>query len=361
MKALNKNQNKSPFCGKINRSLLVISMILIVALMSCSKDDDPILPTTGVQVSTIAGSTPGFANGTGANAQFSSPLGVAVDSKGNVYVADFDNHKIRKIAPNGEVSTFAGSTPGFADGAGTSAKFSEPTAIAIDNQDVLYVCDFNNTIRKITPDGVVSILAGNPNLCDFVDGSGTNASFCAPTGIAVDAQGNVYVVSEFEIIRKITPDGTVSTLKDSNGDIYEVDTYTGIAIDSFGKIYISSDDSILKITINGDEVIEVITVAGSDDEGFLNGTGVNAQFNSPQGLAIDGQDNIYVADEDNHKIRKITQNGEVSTLAGSTIGFADGTGANAQFNFPYAVAVDSKGNLYVADIGNDRIRKIIQE
>jgi sugar lactone lactonase YvrE len=267
-----------------------------------------------ITVSTLAGSgTLGFANGSGTAATFNYPIGVAVDSGGNVYVADKNNHRIRKITPAGVVSTFAGSgTEGFLNGTGTAAQFNHPIGVAVDSEGNVYVADtYNHRIRKITPQGVVSTFAGNGTE-GFADGTGTAAQFYNPAGVAVDGAGNVYVADTYNHrIRKITPQGEVSTL------------------------------------------------AGSGTEGFADGTGTAAQFRGPIGVAVDGEGNVYVADESNHRIRKITPAGEVSTFAGSgTEGFLNGTGTTAQFNHPSGVALDSDGNVYVADESNHRIRKI---
>ena len=262
-------------------------------------------------VTTLAGSTGGFADGTGAAAKFYYPYGVATDAAGNVYVADTFNNKIRKITQSGEVSTFAGSTYGFADGIGAAAQFIHPYGVATDNAGNLYVADSGNSkIRKITPAGVVSTLAGSTP--GSVDGVGTIAQFNSPTGVATDAAGNVYVADlNNNKIRKITPAGVVTTL------------------------------------------------AGSGIYGFANGTGMVAQFNYPLGVATDAAGNVYVADSNNNKIRKITPMGVVSTLAGSSLGgFADGTGALAMFKGPIGVATDAAGNVYVGDQLNNRIRKI---
>uniref|UniRef100_UPI003743F19A hypothetical protein n=1 Tax=Psychroflexus aurantiacus TaxID=2709310 RepID=UPI003743F19A len=233
----------------------------------------------------MAGSTSGFADGTGRSAQFSKPYGVAVDASGTVYVADYNNHRIRKTTPAGVVSTLAGSTQGFADGTGSSAQFSKPYGVAVDASGNVYVADFNNhRIRKTTPAGVVSTLAGSTS--GFADGTGSSAQFSKPYGVAVDASGNVYVADfNNHRIRKTTPAGVVSTL------------------------------------------------AGST-QGFADGTGSSAQFNYPIGVAVDASGTVYVADANNHRIRKITPAGAVSTLAGSTYGFADGTGISAQFANP---------------------------
>ena len=320
-----------------------------------------------VTVTTFAGSTLGFANGTGAAAQFYSPTGVATDGAGNVYVADQNNHKIRKITPAGVVSTFAGSgASGSANGTGVAAQFNFPLGVATDIAGNVYVADTsNNKIRKITPAGVVSTLAGSGN-AGFADGTGVAAQFNQPRGVITDAAGNVYVGDRLNYkIRKITPAGVVSTLAgstsgfaDGTGAAAQFNQPYGLAIDAAGNLYVADtvNQKIRKITPAG----VVSTLAGST-QGFADGTGASAQFNIPTGLAIDTTGNVYIGDTFNNKIRKITPAGVVSTLAGSTQGFADGAGATAQFFTLYGVATDVAGNVYVADMNNNKIRKITQQ
>ena len=316
-------------------------------------------------VSTLAGSTEGFRDGLGRSAQFSYPTDVAVDAAGNVYVADEYNHRIRKITPEGLVSTLAGSTEGFRDGSGTLAQFSYPTDVAVDAAGNVYVADeSNNLIRKITPEGLVSTLAGS--IWGFRDGLGRSAQFNKPSGVTVDTSGNVYVADySNHRIRKITPEGLVSTLagstrgfRDGLGTSVEFNRPSGVALDAAGNVYVADSDNhrIRKITPEG----VVSTLAGST-QGFRDGDGRSAEFSYPSDVAVDAEGNVYVADEYNHRIRKITPEGVVSTLAGSIWGFRDGLVTSAQFNGPTGVAVDAEGNVYVADLFNDRIRKITPE
>ncbi|MEK6152734.1 IPT/TIG domain-containing protein [Flavobacteriaceae bacterium 3-367] len=321
---------------------------------------------TDVQVSTLAGGTQGFANGTGTSAQFSAPWAVAMDIDGNIYVADVGNHKIRKVTPSGTVSTLAGSTQGFADGTGENAQFNFIQGVAVDGEGNVYVADTgNHKIRKVTPSGVVSTLAGSTQ--GFADGTGGNAQFKSPEGVAVDANGNVYVADSFNNkIRKVTSNGSVSTLAgstqgfaDGMGTSAQFSIPSGVALGMEGDLYVadSFNNKIRKITPNG----MVSTLAGST-QGFADGAGVNAQFDRPFGLTVDTEGNVYVADTNNYKIRKITPSGMVSTLAGgNTYGFEDGTGANAKFDDPLGIVVDAERNLNVADKSNHRIRKITQE
>jgi len=319
-----------------------------------------------VQVSTLAGSTYGPADGLGTSAQFDKPCGVAVDGQGNVYVADAWNHKIRKITPEGMVSTLAGSIRGFANGPGISAQFYEPYGIAVDTQGNVYVADGigNHKIRKITPEGVVSTLAGS--IQGYADGPGDTAQFDTPFGIAVDTQGIVYVAdTKNNKIRKITPNGMVSTLAGNDVDesannsvvFTQFNSPYGVAVDVQGNVYVADSENhkISKITPDG-----VLSILAGSTKGFADGSGDSTKLNTPYGVAVDADGNVYVADYWNHKIRVINQNGELSTLAGSETGFNDGSGAMAKFTLPSGVAIDEQGNVYVADSDNNKIRKITQ-
>ena len=316
-----------------------------------------------LMVTTLAGSTAGSADGTGLAAQFYAPRGVAVDTAGNVYVADYSNHRIRKITPGGVVTTLAGSTQGYADGTGAAAQFRYPFGVAVDTAGNVYVADYgNNRIRKITPSGVVTTLAGSTY--GYADGTGAAAQFRYPFGVAVDAADNIYVADQQNHrIRKITPAGIVTTVagNDSAGftdgttESAQFDSPTGVAVDASGAIYIADyfNHRIRMITPGG-----VVTTLAGSTQGFADGTGSAAQFDYAYGVTVDAVGNVFVADTNNRRIRKITSSGVVTTLAGSTEGFADGTGSSAQFNFPSSVAVDTAGNVYVADTANHRIRKI---
>ena len=319
-------------------------------------------------VTTLAGSgTLGSADGTSTAASFNSPAGVAIDASGNVYVADFYNHRIRKITAAGVVTTFAGSgTAGFTDGTSTVANFNSPSGVAVDASGNVYVGDQrNHRIRKITAAGVVTTLAGS-GTAGFADGTGTVANFNYPYGVAVDASGNVYVADQSnKRIRKITAAGEVTTLAgsgtqafaDGTGTAASFNYPTGVTVDASGNVYVADygNHSIRKITAAG----VVTTLAGSGTDGYADGTGTTTRFSRPLGVAVDASGNVYVADQVNHRIRKITSAGVVTTLAGSGMAaLANGTGTAASFYFPQGVALDASGNLYVADFDNHSIRKI---
>jgi sugar lactone lactonase YvrE len=324
----------------------------------------------GGYVITFAGSgTAGSADGPAALAQFNSPSGVAMDGAGNVYVLELLGHRIRKITPAGVVTTLAGDgTTGSSNGTGTAAQFNHPKGIAVDSTGNLYVADTaNSRIRKIViATGVVSTLAGNT--AGFADGTSA-AQFNSPYDVATDSVGNLYVADyNNNSIRKIDSSGYVSTLAgstasgtaDGTGTAARFYHPSGVAADGAGNLYVADQDNsrIRKIVI---ATQEVTTLAGSS-AGYADGTGTAAQFQNPTGVAVDGAGNLYVADSTNHRIRRIViATGVVSTLTGSGTmgGFTDGTLTAAQFSLPQGVTVDGAGNLYVADQSNYRIRKIV--
>jgi serine/threonine-protein kinase len=335
---------------------------------SSSSTSAPAPMRTTATVTTLAGSgSRGSTDGQGTLASFENPRGVAVDGSGNVYVADYDDHRIRKITPSGSVTTLAGSgSAGSADGQGKAASFNEPFGVAVDAGGNVYVADsFNYQIRKITPSGSVTTLAGSGDN-GSADGQGKAASFFRPMGVAVDGSGNVYVAdSNNHRIRKITAGGSVTTLAgsgsagygDGQGTAASFNLPNGVAVDGSGNVYVadSLNYRIRKITAGG----SVTTLAGSGSAGYGDGQGTSASFSLTIGVTVDAGGNVYVADLTNNRIRKITAGGSVTTLAGSgSAGSADGQGTSASFFSPMGVAVDGSGNVYVADVTNNRIRKI---
>ncbi|MEI6393784.1 MAG: Ig-like domain-containing protein [Verrucomicrobiota bacterium] len=321
---------------------------------------------------TLAGNAPswGDVDGTGSGARFNMPTGVAVDSAGNVYVGDCYNDTIRKLTPDGVVTTLAGlaRTCDSADGTGSAARFCQPAGVAMDGAGNLYVADkYNFTIRKVTPGGVVTTLAGLAGSRGYADGTGSAARFNYPEGVAVDSAGNVYVADTgYDTIRKVTPDGVVTTLAgdvnmdgsaDGTGSAARFYEPRGLALDSTGNLYVadSMNHTIRKMT-PGRVVTTLAGLAGSS--GSADGTGSTARFDHPTGVAVDSAGNVYVGDTYNDTIRKVTPDGVVTTLAGlaGTSGRADGTGSAARFQDPSGIAVDSAGTLYVADANNNTIR-----
>ncbi len=255
----------------------------------------------------------GFLNGLKDQASFNQPMDVKADQSGNLFIVDFNNHAIRKIAPDGQVTTFAGSgTAGNADGQGTAASFNSPVFIDLDGDGNIIVPDLsNNIIRKITPDGLVTTIAGSGS-ASSVDGNGLAVSFHFPYGIAIASDGTIYISETgSHSIRKIANDGTVTTL------------------------------------------------AGSGSPGYVDGTGSAASFSRPTGLALDADDNLYVADEGNYRIRRVTPAGVVTTFAGSGAqGRVNGSANNASFTSVAGLHFGSNGVLYVADRSNNLVRQI---
>jgi sugar lactone lactonase YvrE len=330
------------------------------------RDNSLILKITAAgTVSTLAGTTQGYGDGTAPAPKFYYPTGVAVDAAGNIFVADNGNHRIRKITASGVVSTLAGSTQGYADGLGAAAQFKSPNGVAVDVLGNVYVADNgNHRIRKITASGVVTTFAGS-GIGGYADGLGIAAKFYYPSGVAIDAGGNVYVAdAQNGRIRKITSAGVTSTFAGSGaqgfadgiGTAAIFNGPTGVALDAGGNVYVADhwNNRIRKITAAG----EVSTLAGQGTWGYADGIGTTSQFRDPYGVTVDAGGNLYVADARNNLIRKITTLGMVSTLAGSTEGYADGIAAEAKFNLPSGVAIDAAGNVFVADTTSCVIRKI---
>ena len=335
-------------------------------------------------VSTLAGNAAylnqlgfpgGYQDGTGTNALFSNPCGVTVDSLGNVYVADLNNDMIREVTSAGVVSTIAGSSSsGSVDGTGSTARFNQPFGMAADSAGNLYVTDAGNyTIRRITSLGNVTTIAGLPGSFGTNDGAGNNARFSYPSGVAVDSVGNVFVVESYSAtVRKITPAGLVSTIAGlagisgtTDGTVSAARFYDplGVAVDNAGNVFVADtgNRTIRKLTSVGTNWV-VSTIAGqTGTQGTNDGTGTNAQFGIPEGMAVDADGNIFVADTGYDTIRELTlvgTNWVVSTIAGfaGIAGYSDGT--YALLFYPANLAVDSTGDLYLTDQDHDTIRKI---
>jgi sugar lactone lactonase YvrE len=337
-----------------------------------------------VGVVTLAGraASVGFADGSGAGVLFYFPSGVAIDASGHVFVADQVNQRIRKVTPGGAVTTLAGSgSQAFADGTGAGASFRDPYGVAVDTSGNVFVGDANNhRIRKVTPGGVVTTLAGS-SAAAFADGTGTGANFWLPHGTAVDASGNV-IVADYKNhrIRKVTSEGVVTTLAgngvcrrsddcpytnagafaDGAGTDAMFNFPTGVAIDASGNVFVadSGNTRIRKVTPGG----VVTTLAGSGGFAFADGTGAGASFHSPRGVAIDDYGNVLVADYGNNRIRLVTPGGVVSTLAGNAGVGNDNACLGASLNFPTGVAIDASGNVLVTNSGDggNTIRKIFR-
>jgi sugar lactone lactonase YvrE len=338
--------------------------------------------SSGGVVSTIAGfaGNPGSADGTGRNARFYNPSGVALDNAGNLYVADTGNSTIRKVIQTGTnltVVTIAGLArcPGTNDGPGNVARFNQPTRLVVDAAGDIYVGDTANfTIRKIIT-GVVSTIAGVPGQRGTSDGVGDVAKFNAPEGLAVDSAGNLYVAdSNNHTVRQVSligSDWVVSTIAgtplipgaaDGPGGVAQFYRPKGIACDSSGNLYVSDYvNSLIRVIWPAGTNWTVSTLAGQlGVYGNAEGSATNAVFDGSRGITVDTRGMIYVADQFTSCIRSITSAGMVNNLAGAahSAGNVNGTGSEARFYIPYGTAVDSYGDVYVADSGNAAIRKI---
>jgi hypothetical protein len=358
----------------MKRLLFIFSLIFLGNIVPCVVAQSVYEDYTFLTLAGPGSAGANWFDGEGNEARLSAPVGVVRDDAGNLYVADSANNAIRKITTNGLVTTVAGvaGAAGSADGAGAAARFRSPYGIARDSSGNLYVADrVNHLIRKITPAGVVSTLAGLAQTPGTADGTNSSARFRLPQAIAVDSANNVFVADTGNhTIRKITPDGVVTTFAgvagssgsvDKTGTAAKFNSPVGLAFDGNGNLYVADtgNHTLRKITPNG----AVTTLAGlAGSPGSNNGTNASARFNSPFGLVVNGA-NIYVADTGNHTIRNVTLTGVVTTLAGGAgvSGSTDATGLSARFNFPVGVAFDVNTNLFVTDFGNDTLREISPE
>ena len=324
-------------------------------------------------IATLAGTaTYGFSgdNGLATSAQLNNPYGVAVDPAGNLYIADTFNNRVRKVS-NRVITTVAGDgTVGFSgdNGPATSAQLADPWSVAVDSAGNLYIADYgNNRIRKVS-NGVIATVAGNGTRGSLGDnGPATSAQFYGPAGLAVDSLGNLYIADYGNNrIRKVS-NGVIATVAGGGASLGDNGPATsaqlalpyGIAVDSGGNLYVADwgNNRIRKVS-NG----VITTVAGNGTRGFSgdNGLATGAQLANPQGVAVDSAGNLYIADFGNASIRKVS-NGIITTVAGNgTPGFSgdNGPATSAQLYLPYGIAVDSAGNLYIGDSGNNRIRKV---
>ena len=325
-------------------------------------------------VTTLAGTsgTSGSADGNGTSASFNAPNGVATDGAGNVFVADTNNHTIRKIDASGAVTTLAGmaGVAGSTDAVGTAASFSQPAALVVDGASNVYVADFGNgTVRRITATGVVTTIAGSAGNHGAVDGTGAVARFNSPFGIAIDGAGTLYVGDAgTAIIRKVTAGGVVTTLAgtagviggaDGSGAAASFSAVVSVASNASGLLFVADrdNDELRSVTATG----VVSTVAGARRiSGGADGVGSAATFTTPDGIAIDAAGSLYVSDAGNATIRKVTSGGTVSTLAGlaGSFGSVDGSGSQARFGIVRGIAVGTDGTVYAADFTSGTIRVI---
>lgn len=334
-----------------NQTALILGLVFLLDGTSCIKK---INKPTKVTVSTFAGSgLEGSADGTGTSASFFHPNRIATDGAGTLYVTDLEKGLIREISTRAVVTTLP------------EVAFYLPWGLAVDAAGNIYVGDFWNKIYKTSPAAPVTTLAGSGQP-GWADGKGTAASFNGPRGMAFDRSGNLYVSDEQNNrIRKITPDGVVTTFAgsgirgaaDGEATTAQFNWPDGIAVDEAGNLYVadSGNHMIRKINPAG----AVTTLAGSPIYGAADGSGAAASFHFPAGVALDLFGNLYVADYANNKIRMVSPQGVVTTVAGNGVhGLVNGPGASASFKGPTDLVVSISGDIYVTDEYNNLIRKI---
>ena len=342
------------------------SAVALYAYLTSKTSKTPTSRDAVGQVTTLAGSgSPGVEDNTGSAASFSEPFGVAIDLHDNIIVAEGgQGNRIRIITPQGVVQTIAGSEEGFADGRGAAARFNTPSAIAIDKRGNIFVADTsNNRIRKVSTEGVVSTVAGSLYR-GYKDGPADQAQFDAPVGVAVDGEGNIFVADTYnDRIRKVSAGGEVSTIAgaglpghaDGQSDVALFDTPCGIAVDGQGNLFVADtgNDAIRKITPQG----EVSTIAGAgQNEGATQAN--DPELDRPVGITITHDGFLFVVSQGDGRIHRITPEGEIAEYAGHSSGFRNASGRAARFNGPSGIALDHEGNLYVADTENYLVRKV---
>jgi hypothetical protein len=330
-------------------------------LWVADQTNDVIRAVNGTDVSTPVDTT----------AKLAAPTSAAVDAVGNVYIADTNNDTIRKLATDGTLTTFVGAafSAGSSDGTGAAASFDGAIGVAVDAAGNTYVADHNNhTIRMVTSGGVTTTFAGTAGQFGTIDGVGIKAQFDAPAGLAIDATGKLYVSDQDNhTIRTISSTGIVATLAgtaqtfgsvDGSGPAARFAMPSGIAVDHAGTVYVADRQNHNLRKITGSVVTTLAGAAGT--AGSADGLGTAARFDTPLGVAVGADGNVYVADSANHSIRKVTPDGNVTTFAGAAgiAGSTDGLGTAARFHTPAGLAIDPSGDLYVADLGNHVIRKI---
>lgn len=347
----------------------LILIMLVFAIASCSKNDAT-KPAAVLTVSTLAGNTTaGHENGVGKAAGFNNPSSIVIGPDGLLYVGDWANNLIRKInASTSAVTTFTGTVaPGYNDGGIASAVFNGTANIVFDRSGNLFVADEeNNRIREITAAGDVMTIAGS-GLQGAADGIGTAASFNHPEGMVLDANSNLYVADNNNTIRKINlTTKQVSTYAGTgmrgfnDGPVASAmfSSPYGLAMDANGDIYVGDivNNRIRKITVSTGMVT---TFAGTGAQGLTNGPALSATFYFPCGLAFDLKGNLFVGELKNNTVRKIATDGTVTTYAGTgQQGAADGSATTASFSQPIALTIDALGNIFVADEYNNEIREI---
>jgi sugar lactone lactonase YvrE len=328
-------------------------------------------------IHTVAGTgAAGFSGdgGRATSARLNAPAGVAVDGAGNLYVADSGNHRIRKVTPGGVITTIAGTSSGGFSGDGgpaTAAQLFSPQGVALDGAGNLYVADTgNNRIRRIAGNGTISTVAGNGVEDQTADGApATQAALNEPNAVAVDSEGTVYIAEEDRVVR-IATDGTIRTVAGAvyssgyNGDgipavSAELDSPSGLAVDAAGNVYISDTDNQRVRRVGTDGIIRTFAGTGNGEFSGDGGPATAARINGPYGLAVGTDGSVYLADRYNNRVRKILPNGTIITVAGGGSSRRQfGPATRAELDDPVGAAVDRAGNLLLADTSANRVHRV---
>ena len=349
-----------PVRARIGLAVLIASAATAAALIYLSRQAGPAAGSLAVLASKPRPTVMGWpVSVTDVARGLDDPFGVALDRAGNAYVSDAgaSNH-VRRIAPDGAATILAGGREGFADGAGAAAAFHTPSGIAIDRSGNLLVADTgNNAIRKITPQGVVSTVAGD-GAAGWVDGPGTQARFNGPTGVAVDLLGNVFVADTYnDRIRKIAPDGSVTTIAggaapgwlDGVGAAAQFDTPTGLALDLQGNLYIADSGNGAVRKLGADGAVSTLVQAAPDS--------IDPLLRWPAALAVTGDGYLYIGDMSRGRILQRSPAGELRGLTGIGIDIAIGDARTARLGRVTGLALDGAGALYVADASYRMLRR----
>jgi sugar lactone lactonase YvrE len=373
-------------CSYMLRFTLATAISCLMAVGSVFFSVDAFGQTPAITlapvITTIAGNGTAGSGGDGGpatSAAINGPSATAIDAAGNIYIADAYSSRVRKIDITGTISTIVGNGICNFSGDGgpaTSAMVCQPYGVAVDNAGNVYIADtYNYRIRKINSSGIISTIAGNGTATFSGDGGpSVSAAVNAPSGVTVDAAGNIYIADAGNYrVRKINSSGIISTVAGNGSAGFSGDggpavkasfsTTYSVAVDPAGNIYISDiyNTRIRKVNTAG----IVSTIGGNGSYGFSGdgGPATNAQISNPYGITVDAAGEVYIADTYNNRVRFINTSGIMSTIAGTGVGGFSGDGGaptSAQLFDPYGVTVDAKGNVYVADINNQRVRKLQQ-
>jgi hypothetical protein len=344
-------------------------------------------------ITTVAGDgTQGYSGDGGAatNAELNEPYGVAVDSGGNLFIADSQNYRVRKVGTNGFITTVAGNgTYGYSGngGAATNAELTYPSGVAVDATGNLFIADlYNNAIRKMGTNGIITTVAGTPvpaNLGTGIagytgdGGAATNAWLNSPFGVTVDATGNLFIADQYNnAIRRVGTNGIINTVAGGLGAGTGSGSYSGdggvatnaglyhpsgVAVDATGNLFIADSQNYRVREVGTNGIINTIA-GGYNDELGDGGPATNAVLNNPQEVALDATGNLFIADDGNDLVRKVATNGIITTVAGNGSYGYSGNGSaatNAELSSPSGVTVDATGNLFIADQYNNAIRKVV--